>query len=303
MGLAIEYRPQTLSEVVGNEKAVKSVEQLLKKDKPPKAFLLVGPLGCGKTTFARIIAKELGAVGSDYTEMDSADDRGIETIRRLRSQINYKPSFGKSRIWLLDEAHKLTGDAQEALLKSLEEPPEHVFFIIATTDPQKLKPTLKSRCVQIDVSKLSEKDMLSLLSRVCKESNIKITKEIAMLIVEKADGHPRNALNLLEKVDGLTKEEQVEVINEFKIEEEEAITLCRALMENKPNWKKVSGILKILKSDPETTRRAVLGYCSAVLVNSGQVKAFNIMECFEEPFYNTDKPGLVLACYRAVHSS
>lgn len=303
MGLAIDYRPQSLQEIIGNEKTVKCLDQLLKKDKPPKAFLLCGPLGCGKTTFARIIARELGAVGSDYTEMDSADDRGIETIRRLRSQVNYKPSFGKSRIWLLDEAHKLTSDAQEALLKSLEEPPEHVFFIIATTDPQKLKPTLKSRCVQIDVGRLSGSDMLKLLSKVCKSSQIGLTKEIATLIVEKAEGHPRNALNLLEKVSGLTKEEQIEVINEFKVEEEEAISLCRALMEAKPSWKKIAEILKNLKSDPETTRRAVLGYCSAVLVNSGQLKAFNIMECFEEPFYNTDKPGLVLACYRAVHSS
>lgn len=300
MGLAIDYRPETLDELIGNDKAKKSLENIFKKESKPKAFLLVGPTGCGKTTIARIIAKHLNCNGNDFVEMDSADDRGIDVIRKLRAQAHYQPTQGDSRVWLLDESHRLTPDAQEALLKSLEEPPKHVYYILATTDPQKLKPTLKGRCIQIDVSQLSETDMMKLLAGICRKVGTKVSKTVAEAIVEKAEGHPRNALQLLEKCIGLESEDALEAINEFNVLEKQSIDLCRALMENKPNWKKISTILKDIKADPEAIRQAVLGYASAVLLNSGQFKAYNILEAFETNIYDTRKAGLVIACYRAV---
>ena len=158
MSLSRKYRPQSLDEIYGNKAVVKSLGSVLNKKEVPPAFLFTGNSGCGKTSLARIAATQLGCTGHDFKEVDSADFRGIDTIRGIRRQMRLKSMSG-IRVWLLDECHKMSGDAQSALLKALEDPPSHVYFMLATTDPQKLLKTIRNRCVHFEVQPLGNSEI------------------------------------------------------------------------------------------------------------------------------------------------
>ena len=300
MSLYNKYRPADPSEVVGNQDVIESLINLVKKKTPPAAFLFQGPTGCGKTTLARITRTLLKCKGNDFRELDSADFRGIDTIREIRKQCQYKPLEGPTKVYLLDECHKLTGDAQNALLKILENPPQGVYFILATTDPQKLISTIKGRCSVFTVKPLEDSEMMGLLKHISKGEGEKVKKNILEQIVLDAQGHPRNAIQILEQVLSVEPEKRLEIAQQTALEQSQSIELCQALINNS-NWKKVSGILKGLKDqDPESIRRHVLGYASAVLLNKDNVRAGAILEEFVEPFYNSNFPGLVFACYSVV---
>lgn len=301
--LYTKYRPATLDSVYGNEGVVDSIRGLLANlDSAPHSYLLTGPTGCGKTTVGRIISNLLGCVGADYIEIDSADFRGIDTVREVRKQAFYKPLEGRCRVWLVDECHKLTGDAQNALLKILEDPPKHVYFILATTDPQKLIPTIKGRCVTYQMSQLNDTQMYRLLRKIVKKEGEELEKEVYDQIIQDSLGHPRNAINVLEQVLKSPSETRVELAKRSAEEQSQVIELCRALIGGK-RWKEISLILTGLKDqDPESIRRAVLGYCQTVLLSKDDMKAGLIMEYMIEPFYNTGFPGLVFACYSIIKS-
>jgi len=308
MALYLKYRPNSLDEVIGNEEIIQVLKsQLEKGSKQPlaKSLLFHGPTGCGKTTIGRIIAQELGAKGSDIREIDSADFRGIDTIREIRKQSTYMPLEGPCRVWILDECHKMTGDAQTALLKALEDTPPHIYYILCTTDPQKLLPTIRGRCSQYQVRLLSDKEMKTLLRRVVKAEGESIPKEVYDQITQDSLGHPRNALQVLGQVLSVEDEaKRLKVAKKSAETRSKTIELCRALIQG-DSWKKVVGILKGLKDEePEQIRRAVLGYCQAVLLNDNPNQmAAVVMEEFIEPFYNSGFPGLTFACYGALFSS
>jgi DNA polymerase-3 subunit gamma/tau len=297
MSLYQKYRPQSLDEVVGNAVVVASLRS--PKIKDSHAHLFHGGAGCGKTTMGRLLAKELGAVGTDYQELDSADFRGIDTIRTIRRQVDFKPASGKCRVWLLDEAHQITNDAANALLKVLEEPPAHAYFILCTTAPQKLLPTIKSRCSEHAVAPLDEADMVSLLRRVVKGEAESLERALYQQIARESLGHPRKALTILEKVLGVPPEQRAEAAAQAAVAVSQTIELCRALIEPSPSWKKVSRILTGLgEEEPESIRRAVLGYCTSVAMKGDMTKVGLVMEEFINPFYDTGRPQLVLACMR-----
>ncbi len=297
MSLYSKYRPQSFDEMLGNREAIQSLRAVLSKPDPPRAYLLHGPTGCGKTTLGRIIAKELGCRGNDYREIDSADFRGIDTIRDIRQQSLFRPLEGPCRVWLLDECHQLSTDAQNALLKALEEGAEHVYYILSTTDPQKLLPTIRSRCSTYSLVPLPERTMLKLLRSVVKAEGESLTRELYDQIIRASFGHPRAALQILEQVLAAPEEQRTEVVSKAASVEVESIELCRALLQ-KAGWKKVSRILKgMTDQDAETIRRQVLGYCQTVLLSGENDWAGAVMEEFIEPFYSTGFPGLVFACY------
>lgn len=303
--LYLKYRPNSLDEIIGNEEIVQLLkEQLSKNSKQPipHSLLFHGPTGCGKTTLGRIVAHELGAKGNDIREIDSADFRGIDTIRDIRKQSTYKPLEGPCRVWILDECHKMTGDAQTALLKALEDTPNHIYYILCTTEPQKLLPTIRGRCSQYQVQPLTEKNMKKLLRRVVKAEKESLSKEIYDQIIQDSFGHPRNALQILAQVLSVREEDRMKVAKKTAETQSKTIELCRALTSGWEPWHKIATILKGLKDeDPEQIRRAILGYCQAILLgNSPSPFIARIMEEFIEPFYNTGFPGLTLACYSAL---
>lgn len=303
--LYLKHRPENFNEVMGNEDVVqvlKSYTEKKSKQPMPRALLFHGPTGCGKTTLGRIVAREIGAKGTDLQEIDVADFRGIDTIRDIRKQSAYRPLNSDCRVWILDEAHKLTTDAQTALLKALEDTPKHVYYILCTTDPQKLISTIKGRCAQFQVDPLTDKQMKLLLRKIVKAEEESLQKEVYDQIVKDSLGHPRNALQILSQVLSVDEDKRISVAKKVAETQSKVIELCRALIGRK-NWKQVSDILKGLKEeDPEKIRRAVLGYCQAVLLNEENNTAAAIMEEFIEPFYNTGMPGLVFACYSVLYS-
>lgn len=304
MSLAIEYRPQTLEEMVGNKPTIQGLQALFNRPRKkfPHAIMFTGPTGCGKTTLGRITANMLGATEADFKEIDVADFRGIDTIREIRRQIRHLPQDPKSkcRVWLLDEAQSLSRDAQNALLKGLEDPPDHTYFIICTTEPKKLLPTVRGRCTAFQVSTLSEREIIKLLKMVCRSEKAKIPKSIREFIADQSQGHPRNALKMLEKVIGLDPDEMESVVEEEAERQIAAIELCRALI-NRVNWQSIAKILTGLKGeDPEGLRRMILGYCNVILLKGFNGQAYIVLESFEEPLYDIGFPGLTLACLRSV---
>lgn len=303
MGLYQKYRPTTLDKVIGNEQVVSSLQKLLAKpkNKIPHAFLFIGPTGCGKTTMARIVANELGSTGTDYKEIDSGQFRGIDTARELRKQMQYRAMEGSARVFVIDEVHKMTNDAQNALLKALEDTPEHVYFILCTTDPQKLIKTVKGRCSTYEMQPLEEKHMVKLLFRIARSEGGSIEKPVLKQIHSTSNGHPRNAIQILEQVLGVDADERMEFAKRAEALEAETIELARALVKGS-SWHKVAEILQGLKGqDAETVRRVVLGYCQTILLNKRDDHVAGVMEEMVEPFYNSGFPGLVFACYSIVN--
>jgi len=299
MNLYRKYRPKDFNDIIGNIEIIEALQNLTKK-RNIHSYLLQGPTGCGKTTLGRIIAKELDSFGADFREIDTADFRGIDTIREIRKQAQFKPIESKCRVFLVDEAHKMTNDAQNALLKILEDTPNHVYFILCTTEPQKLIPTIKGRCSQFTVTLLGDNQMLKLLRNIVKGENESIERIVYNQIVQDSLGHPRNAIQILEQVLNVEKDKRLQTAARVAEKQNQTIELCRALLA-KGAWKKISSILKGLKQEePEGIRRAVLGYCQSVLLNSENNQAALIMEEFMSSFFYTGFPGLTFACYSVI---
>ena len=301
-----KHRPQSFDEMIGNKETVTAIESELGFVAPCQSFLLTGPSGCGKTTVGRIIADNIGSHGLDFIEVDSADFRGIDTVRAIRQNAQLRPLESDKRVWLLDECHQLSRDAQHALLKILEDTPLHVTFILCTTEPQRLLETIRNRCMIFQMSLLDFDEMQSLIVRSCKKEKYKPKRKIIEAIINNSAGSPRKALVILSKIMNADQTDQDALINIIKNEKDEtesqAIDICRYLMSSSNNWMSVAKLLKDLDDDPERVRYAVLGYCSAVLLKDDNPKAGVIIDCFSTPFYNTGKAGLINACYQVYNA-
>ncbi len=221
-----KYRPKTFDEVAGQEVVVKTLKNSVTNNKINHAYLFAGPRGCGKTTIAKIFAKLVNCENSsngipcnkcvcctqsneqnmDVIEMDAASNNGVDEIREINNKVKLAPTLGKYKIYIIDEVHMLTIGAFNALLKTLEEPPAHVIFILATTDPHKVPITILSRCQRFDLKKISDEQIYNRLKYICDNENIKIEEDAIFEIARLGDGRLRDAISILDQVVAYTNE-------------------------------------------------------------------------------------------------
>ena len=227
-----KYRSSTFDEVVGQEHIVKSLQNAIKSQKISHAYLFCGPRGTGKTTLARLLAKSVNCENPekapcgecdnckaanegthpDIIEINGANETHVDDVREIIERANLAPMQGKVKIYIIDEVHQLSSAASSALLKTLEEPPENVIFVLATTDPQKLLPTIISRCQRYDFTKIKNTDISKHLQKIGEKENIHIDEKAAELIASLAEGGMRDALSIMDQCaaytgDSITEEE------------------------------------------------------------------------------------------------
>ena len=216
-----QERPETFQDVIGQEHIIRILENQIKTDKVGHAYLFCGTRGTGKTTIARLLAKGVNCLhensearpcGScahcqaisegtfvDVIEMDAASNRGITDVREIKESVKYPPAVGRKKVYIIDEVHMLTTPAFNALLKTLEEPPENIIFILATTDPEQLPQTILSRCQRMDFKRLSHAMLVKYYSKICESRGIELKKGAADIIATNADGSVRDGLSILEQ--------------------------------------------------------------------------------------------------------
>jgi DNA polymerase III subunit gamma/tau len=295
-----KYRPKDFGDVIGQDSTVRSLERKIETNSLPHTILLCGPPGCGKTTLGRIIRRRLKCSNWDYIEQNCANKRGIDTIRDIERNMNLSPMKGNVKIWLFDEAHQWSGDAQDALLKILEDTPSHVYFLICSSDPQKLKNTIRSRCTEYAIEPFGPSSLRELIEKVCKAEKRKISGDVIDKIISNSNGSARNALVLLEKVLSFEdEEEQLEQISKATVEVA-AIQIARALFDYRTKWPDMAKILKETSlEDPESIRWMILGYARTILLGGGKMseKAFSVIQIFRDNFYDCKGSGLVACCY------
>lgn len=305
MELYKKYRPTTLKEVVGQKEARTMLVDMVKRDAVPHVILLHGPNGVGKTTIARILSKKCGCGDADYTEMNAAQDRGIDTIRNLQQLSGLRPMEGPTRWWVVDECHRLTADAQEAALKLWEDTPGHCHYVLCTTDPGKLKKTVRSRATEITLRALTPDVLTKLVSRVAAAEDCDVSAAVAARIAEAADGSGRKALVLLEQIMGQTGDAAQLALVERSDEKQQAIQLCRELFKPKPTWRAVAAVLRdIAAEDPEGIRHLVLAYArTTLLAGRCNPRAASVIMYFGDNYYDTKAAGLALSAYQVVEEA
>ncbi|MBT6170232.1 MAG: DNA polymerase III subunit gamma/tau [Flavobacteriaceae bacterium] len=211
---ALKYRPITFENVIGQNSITKTLENAIKQNQLPQALLFCGPRGVGKTTCARILAKKINTnetenKSDDFSynifELDAASNNGVDDIRNLIDQVRIPPQTGKYKVYIIDEVHMLSGQAFNAFLKTLEEPPSYAIFILATTEKHKVIPTILSRCQIYDFKKISTNDIQEYLEKIAKSEKIKYEDEAIFLIAKKSDGALRDALSIFDRLVNYTE--------------------------------------------------------------------------------------------------
>lgn len=219
---ARKYRPQSFDEVIGQDHIAKTLRNALQSGQLAHAFLFTGPRGVGKTTCARILAKVINCehpinkvtacnnctsctsfndnASFNIFELDAASNTSVENIRSLIDQVRFQPQSGKYKVYIIDEVHMLSSSAFNAFLKTLEEPPAHAIFILATTEKHKIIPTILSRCQVFDFKRIQANDVVVQLEKICANENITAEKEALNMIATKADGAMRDALTIFDKI-------------------------------------------------------------------------------------------------------
>ena len=213
-------RPEVFEDIIGQKHIVKILQNQIRTDTVSQAYLFAGTHGTGKTSTARILAKAVNCTGGtdappcgscenceairegrfvDCIEIDAASNNGVDDLRAIIEMVKYPPTIGKYKVYIIDEVHMLSTAAENAFLKTLEEPPEHAIFILATTDPQKVRQTIRSRCMQLNFKRVTEDELIEGMDRICAKRGISATRDALATIASRADGSVRDALSILEQ--------------------------------------------------------------------------------------------------------
>ncbi|NPV88382.1 DNA polymerase III subunit gamma/tau [Coprothermobacteraceae bacterium] len=324
MALYRKYRPQTFDEVVGQGHVTEVLKKALDNKQVSHAYLFAGPKGSGKTSCARIFAKGLncdkGITSSpcnecdncvrisngsslDVIEIDAASNRGIDEIRELRERVKYRPAHSRYKVYIIDEAHMLTREAFNALLKTLEEPPEFVVFILATTDPQKIPPTVLSRCQRFRFKKLTQNEVLQILKDISHKEGIQAEEEALELIAEVSEGAVRDALNLLEQVavvdNGLATAKTTRFLLN-RVEDEIVVSLIQTAVGDMQEA--IEQLAQLLESGVEPMEVfRTMKYLVRRSVFSGKpwdvstaIKMFGVLESYNVTMERTEFPAVAL---------
>lgn len=322
-----KFRPMTFSEVVGQDHITTTLKNQIIAGRVGHAYLLNGGRGTGKTSSAKILARAInclnpkdgepcneceickGAISgslTDIVEMDAASNNSVEDIRSIREEVNFLPTKAKYRVYIIDEVHMLSTGAFNALLKTLEEPPEHVKFILATTEPQKLPATILSRCQRFDFKRLSNESIIKRLKVVCQESNIEITEGALNIVATLSDGAMRDSLSILERCiqDGDNKIDETKIRNLVGIPEITYIYNITKAIINYDVKNALQSIDEVVNEGKELNNLLweMIKYVKDILVlkSSGRIELYNEEEIkgLEELSNSTDQNRLLKLIYK-----
>lgn len=295
-----KYRPTAYDQLRGQLPVVSQLKTWEAQGQIPHAILMSGPTGVGKTSTARILRDVLGCKGSDYTEINAAESRGIDMVRDLGERRMTLPFLGKVKKWVIDEAHQLTAPAQHALLKTLEDVPDHCYYVLCTTDPPKLLPTIRSRCSHLIFAPIGDAEQAKLVRHVLKEEGDELSEEMISILVMTSEGSARKILVSLEQLLALPVQERMTYL-ERQSGKSRGDQIARALLSGK-DWPLVVSLVKDCDEELEPLRKCVLAFAQNAIFRSPNdaQRAYGMIRAFRANFFDSGKPGLLAACYEAL---
>lgn len=293
--LHLKYRPASFKDVLGQDACIKSLKAAMSAAAKPHTFAFTGPPGTGKTTLARLVAVACDVGADSITEIDAASNSGIDAMREVTSALRYQ-GFGASpnKMIIIDEAHGLSKQAFDSLLKTLEEPPPHVYFALCTTMPSKLPAAIVTRCQTYALQPVRQKLLEDLLFHVCDEEGYRTPDDVVLAAVEGAGGSPRQALVNLAKVHDISEIEEALALLQVSAADKEIIDVAKQLVARSLTWKTLRATLKAIPSpDAESIRIVLSCYIAGCVMNARDdrdiAELCAIAYKFSKPFNPTDK--------------